>query len=84
MFDLFNQPEEKKAVAKPKKPTKQPPTPKQIPATVNRCGDCSRGKFLTYLSNMDKDGKPICLICPFKEFNVGRFEKACKEFKKRV
>lgn len=83
LFDL-PPPEEKKEVAKPKKPTKQPPIQKQIPATVKKCGDCSHGTFLTYQANNDKDGKPICLKCPFKEFNVGRFELACNEFKKRL
>lgn len=83
MIDLFNQPPEEKPKTVKPKTKKPPPTFKTIPA-VQKCGDCSHGEFLDYLANMDKDGKPICLKCPFKEFNVGRFEKACGKFKKRV
>lgn len=84
MFDLFDfPPEEKKAVEKPAKYKKQPPIIKQIPTSDKRCGDCANGTFLKYLANMDKNGNPICLQCPFKEFNVARFEKACEKFKKR-
>lgn len=83
-MNLFDLPkEEPKAVEKPKAKN-QPPTSKQIPATVKKCGDCSHGTFLDHFGNFDLDGKPICLKCPFKEFNVGRFEKACEKFKKRL
>lgn len=59
-------------------------TIKKVPTLDNKCGDCSNGTFLEHQSNMDLNGKPICLKCPFKEFNVGRFEKACINFKKRM
>jgi hypothetical protein len=61
---------------------KKQPIKKQIPV-LQKCGDCSHGKFLDHLANMDLNGNPICLKCPFKEFNVGRFEKACVNFKKK-
>jgi len=62
---------------------KKATTKKQIPV-FNKCVDCSHGEYLDYLANMDMNGKPICLRCPFKEFNVPRFDKACSNFKKRI
>lgn len=45
------------------------------------CGDCSHGEYLTYKANLDYLGNPICLKCPFAEFNRMRSEKACNNFK---
>lgn len=82
-MNLFDLPkEEPKAVEKPKS-KKQPATPKQIPATVKKCGDCSHGEFLSHFGNFDLNGKPINLKCPFKEFHIGRFENGCEKFKQK-
>lgn len=63
---------------------KQKKTIKKSVPVLNKCGDCAHGTYLEHLANMDHEGKPICLRCPFKEFNVGRFEKSCENFKKRI
>lgn len=62
---------------------KKAPTKKLIPV-LNQCGDCSHGTFLDYQSNYDHKGDPLCLKCPFNEFNRLRVDKACSNFKKKI
>lgn len=40
---------------------------KDEPKPVHTCGECGWGKFYYEHSNLDMDGNPICLKCPFVE-----------------
>lgn len=46
------------------------------------CGDCGWGEFTHEYNNLDLNGKPICLYCPFTERRKRiRSEKACDKWK---
>lgn len=55
----------------------------QAPAYMNHtCGDCGWGKFTNESSNLDMNGKPICLDCPYtKDRRMIRCERACDRWK---
>lgn len=38
---------------------------KDEPKPVHTCGDCGWGKYYYDHTNLDMDGNPICLKCPF-------------------
>lgn len=38
---------------------------KDEPKPVHICGDCGWGEFYYTHSNLDMEGKPICLKCPY-------------------
>lgn len=40
---------------------------KDEPKPVHTCGNCGWGKYYYDHSNLDMDGNPICLKCPFVE-----------------
>lgn len=40
---------------------------KDEPKPVHTCGECGWGKYYYDHSNLDMDGNPICLKCPFVE-----------------
>lgn len=49
---------------------------------VHTCGDCGWGEFYYTHSNLDIEGKPICLKCPHVwNRSVIRSEKACDKWK---
>lgn len=48
------------------------------------CGDCGWGTFYYDHSNLDMNGKPICLTCPYHKWKKIRSEKACDKWKPRV
>lgn len=49
------------------------------------CGDCGWGKFYYDFKNLDIEGKPICLRCPYTENRVRiRSEKACDKWKPKM
>lgn len=57
---------------------------KDKPKPVHTCGDCGCGKFYYTDSNLDIEGKPICLKCPYVENRcMIRSEKACDKWKKK-
>lgn len=46
------------------------------------CGDCGWGAFYFEHSNLDINGNPICLDCPYTENRKRiRSEKACSKWK---
>lgn len=45
------------------------------------CGDCGCGEFTFEHRNLDIQGKPITLICPFNKFRKIRSETACDKWK---
>lgn len=58
--------------------------PKQQTKTaepVKVCGDCGHGNWVDSFNNLDWEGKPICLTCPFNKYHILRDAKACKEWK---
>lgn len=63
----------KRATA-PKKPV-QPTTPVRI------CDDCGHGNWVDSFSNIDWEGKPICLTCPYEQYHILRGRKACGNWK---
>lgn len=47
------------------------------------CGDCGWGEFVNELSNLDLNGKPICLLCPHTPNRKRiRSERACVRWKR--
>lgn len=49
---------------------------------LHTCGECGWGKFLPDHSNLDINGKPICLECPYTENRKRiRSERACDRWK---
>lgn len=61
---------------------KKPIKKKDEPQPVHKCGDCGNGSFYYEHSNLDINGKPICLKCPFVENrSMIRSEKACDKWK---
>lgn len=52
-------------------------TPEQ-PARI--CDDCKHGNWVNSHTNMDWQGKPICLTCPFKQWHILRGSKACAQY----
>lgn len=49
------------------------------------CGDCGWGKFTYEHKNLDLDGNPICLDCPFTENRRRiRSERACDKWKVKM
>lgn len=56
------------------------------PVYVNHnCGDCGWGVFDYENSNLDLNGKPICLECPYTENRKRiRSEKACDKWKPKI
>lgn len=61
---------------------KKPIKKKDEPQPVHTCVDCGWGTFYGIPNNLDLNGKPICLSCPFVEnrFMI-RSEKACDKWK---
>ena len=52
------------------------------PKPVHTCGECGWGEFYFKHSNLDMNGKPICLKCPFVDNrSMIRSEKACDKWK---
>lgn len=46
------------------------------------CGECGNGRFFYDIDNLDLDGKPICLDCPYTENRKRiRSERACDKWK---
>lgn len=53
---------------------------KDEPKPVHTCGECGWGKFYYEHSNLDMDGNPICLKCPFVENrSIIRSEKSVRQ-----
>lgn len=59
-----------KRATTPKKTT-QPEKPIRI------CDDCGNGVWVDSFSNIDWEGKPIYLTCPFEQYHILRGRKAC-------
>lgn len=56
-------------------PEKEPEYKKEI------CDNCGLAKWVTHMQrHYDKQGKPICLVCPHEEFFIVRGTKACQHF----
>ena len=64
-------------MAKKYTPTKAPEQPQRY------CGDCAFGTWVDSFSNMDWQGKPICLTCPNRQFYILRGAKACEKWKQK-
>ena len=64
-----------KRMTTPKRGTTAPGTP------VHICDDCGHGSWVNTHSNLDWQGKPICLTCPFQQYHIIRGRKACGEWK---
>lgn len=47
------------------------------------CGECAIGQFDYSQINIDMNGKPICLTCPYHKFKRIRSAKACDKWKAR-
>lgn len=46
------------------------------------CGECGNGRFFYDIGNLDLNGKPICLDCPYTENRKRiRSERACDKWK---
>lgn len=46
------------------------------------CGECGNGRFFYDIDNLDLNGKPICLDCPYTENRKRiRSERACDKWK---
>ena len=57
---------------------------KMYAALKNNPGECGWGEFYFKHSNLDMDGKPISLKCPFvQNRSMIRSEKACDKWKKK-
>jgi hypothetical protein len=57
---------------------------KDEPQPVHTCGECGWGTFYNIPNNLDLNGKPICLSCPFETKRLMiRSEKACDKWKKK-
>ena len=55
---------------------------KDEPKPVHTCGNCGWGKYYHDHSNLDMDGNPICLKCPFVgNRSIIRSGKACDKWK---
>lgn len=55
---------------------------KDEPKPVHICGDCGWGEYYYTHSNLDIEGKPICLKCPYVDNrSMIRPEKACDKWK---
>lgn len=53
---------------------------KDEPKPVHTCGNCGWGKYYYDHSNLDMDGNPICLKCPFVENrSIIRSEKSVRQ-----
>lgn len=64
---------------------KKPIKKKDEPQPVHTCGDCGNGSFYYEHSNLDINGKPICLKCPYVENrSMIRSEKACDKWKPKT
>lgn len=59
---------------------------KQVVTKTNHyCGDCGHGVWYFDHENLDTDGKPICLNCPFvTNRKMIRSEKACDKWKPKA
>lgn len=59
---------------------------KDEPQLIHTCGDCGWGVFYDEPHNLDLNGRPICLKCPYTENRKRiRSEKACDKWKpKRI
>ena len=55
--------------------------PTNLTEPVKLCGDCGHGNWVDSFNNLDWEGKPICLTCPFNQWHILRGTKACKEWK---
>lgn len=44
---------------------------------VHICDDCKHSNWVQSHSNLDWEGKPICLTCPFEQWYILRGRKAC-------
>lgn len=54
---------------------------KQV-SNTHTCGDCGNGTYYYDAGNLDLDGNPICLSCPFTENRKRiRSERACDKWK---
>lgn len=59
-------------------------TKNKTPEYLNHtCGDCGCGTFYYDHSNLDLNGKPICLTCPYHKWKKIRSEKACDKWKSK-
>lgn len=55
---------------------------KDEPKPVHICGDCGWGEYYYTHSNLDIEGKPICLKCPYVDNrSMIRSEKAYDKWK---
>lgn len=50
------------------------------PETKHICDDCKHSKWVEAYSNLDWQGKPICLTCPFEKWHIIRGHKACDKW----
>ena len=66
-----------KRVTAPRPGTIQPEWTKHI------CDDCGHSSWVNSHSNLDWQGKPICLTCPFRQFHIIRGSKACANWTQR-
>lgn len=58
---------------------------KDEPQPVHTCGECGWGSFYYEHSNLDTNGKPICLNCPFvTNRKMIRSKKACDKWKPKA
>lgn len=63
-----------KRVTAPKKGT-------TAPGIQHVCGECKHGNWVESSHNLDWQGNPICLTCPYQQYHILRGRKACHNFK---
>lgn len=59
---------------------------KQVPEYRKHvCGECGWGEFIQTFKNLDVNGRPICLKCPYiKDYLKIRSEPACDKWKPKT
>lgn len=58
----------------------RPPKKAVEPWATRTCEECRHGIWDTKFANLDLNGKPTLLSCPFHEWKRIRTDKACKNF----
>ena len=64
-----------KAPMKAKRPDPQP---------IHYCGECGHGVYDLKFANLDLEGKPTLVACPFFTFKHVRSERACAHFTPKI